>query len=102
MGIVRALIKKVNDNKNFIDELVAKRDSKIARRETIKAHIQKAIDNDEFISTREDMRLSVEQELHITAKNKEIGDIMKNDLKMKFKKVKPQAIHTNSEKNRVL
>ena len=101
-GIVEALAKKVRLNKKFIDELVAKRDEKTLRRKRIRDHIQQQIDNDVFIGSREDMRVSVEREISIDVKKTEIGDIMKNDLKMKFKKVKPMSVNANSEKNLVL
>ena len=33
---------------------------------------------------------------------REVGEVMKKDLGMKFKRVKPMSIHANSEKNLVL
>ena len=55
-GVVQALVNKARKKKDFIDELIAKRDEKQLRREVIQEYLEAAIQDRKFIGARHEVK----------------------------------------------
>ena len=58
-------------------------------------------ENYDFIDSADHVLKNLSKELSLKTNNQEIREVMKKDLVMSFKKVKPVALHTNSVNNLV-
>ena len=55
-----------------------------------------------FIDSSRSVRSALKENTGIEAKESEIREIMREDLGMRYRKVKPVSIHGNSDKNLIL
>jgi hypothetical protein len=100
--VVAQVIHKAKLKKGLLRELLNKRDEVVSRRLAILATTKSlnesrvVIDNVEMVSAR------VIRDHLIETTAKEVRSVMRDDLGMRFRKIKTVSLHSNSEKNLVL
>ena len=101
LRVVNKLVCKVQKNKKLLDELVDKRDLTERRRKTIAGVVSKMNELDTFVDSAKTVKKTIEETHKLQTTDGEIRSVMRKDLGMRFKKVIPVSIHTNSETNLV-
>ncbi len=71
-------------------------------RASIADHIQTLVDKNAFIESREQMQQELEKTLGVKVEIWKLGQIMREDLGLRYKKIKQISLHDNSVKNLVL
>ena len=100
--IVSQLVTKAQRNKAFMDELVAKRDGKLAQKEEIKQVVSELIDANHFIDSSDYVKAKLPLRDGKTTANRVICQVMTNELGMSYRKIKAVSMHANSEKSLIL
>ncbi len=93
---------KAKKNKEFLQELFEKRDAVANRRDIIQTHVEKLNGKREVIDSAAHVIKSLNYENHFKTSEQEVRDVMKQELGMRYKKIKTVSLHSNSEKNLVL
>ena len=93
---------KAKKNKKFLQELFEKRDVVANRREIIQSHVEELNGKREFIDSAAHVIKSVSKEHQIKTSEQEVRDVMKQELGMRYRKIKLVSLHSNLEKNLVL
>ena len=98
---VSQLVSKTKKNKKFISELLGNKEERENLSGSIGHIIEEMSRANTFIDSVAFVQKKLKEEHHIEAKEWVIKGVMKKDLDMKYKKVKPISIHANSPKNLV-
>ena len=96
------LYKTAMKNKNFMDEMLSMKESKETRQEQIKLTVTHLVESNTFIDSVDAVRYALPPNKQKCYRNWEIRHVMRNELRMSYKKVNAISIHANSDKNRVL
>ena len=100
--MVSRLAVQAERNKQFLDELLSRRDEKVAQREAVVKVVEKMVADDVFIDSAAFVHSRLPKEVKENIKPTAIREVMKVELGMSYKKVLPVAIKANSERNLVL
>ena len=84
------------------DEMIAKRDEKARERALIVEKISELNTEDKVISSIPSLSKYLKENFEIEKKPWELAKILKEDLGMQYRKIKPLSMNTNSERNLVL
>ena len=74
----------------------------MAHRGKIASGIQKMNDDNKIIDSVAMLSKTLQEEYGIEAKEKEIKSVLRDDLNMRYKKIREVSIYSNSERNLVL
>ena len=95
-------MKKVNNNPRVFEELIAKRDEKARERTLVGEKISELNRQDQVISSIPSLSKYLKEEFEMEKKPWELARILKEDLGMQYRRIKPLSTNTNSERNLVL
>ena len=101
-GTVCQLVTKAKKNKKFLSELLSLEDAASAYRQKITEVVEGLNQQHAFIDSASSVQKILLEEHQVKSKGWEVLDVMRQELDMRFKKVKPVSIHANSKKNLVL
>ena len=82
--------------------MIAKRDQIYNQRELVRNHVQYLNSRDTFIDSSEFVQKSLLETHQINVSKEKIKEVMKKDLGMKYRKIKPVSFHANSPQNIIL
>lgn len=97
-GLTSSLRKKPT----LLQELVNIRDSKVAERSKIAGLIQKMVDDHQVIDSVKEVIKIIDDQVSTQLKPPDVRKIMREDLGLRWKKVKEVSLHENSIRNLVL
>ena len=100
--MVWKLVNKAKTNKSFLSELMSNKDTEDALRMQIGMLIGGININDSIIDSVTSVNEQLLKDHDIKVKDWVVNDIMKKDLDMSFRKIKPVSAHANSDKNLIL
>ena len=96
------IVKKATGNRSFIAELMSKREETAVARSEIRNLVEDLNKQDVFIESVDQVRRLVKEKLDLEVNRRRIRLILRKDLKMRYKLVKPLSWMTNSHKNLIL
>ena len=99
---VSELVRKVRKNPELLHELREKKEEENIRRKEIVETIDTMNNNNQIISSIKELQEIFKNEKHMEVKQREMSAIIKNELRMSYRKIKEISKHSNSEKNLVL
>ena len=100
--MVSKLVKKVMKNPELFHEIIEKKKQQQSKRDEIADYITALNDAGQVIDSVKKLQHDLKEEKDMEVKYREMASIMKKDLGMRFKKIQPVSVRTNSEKNLVL
>lgn len=100
--MVCILLNKALKKPKLLEELISERDLKAGKRHQIQEFVTELNDNNTFIDSAAMVVQKMNEDTDAVVKQREVIDVMKNDMGMSFRKVKAVSIHCNSTKNLVL
>ena len=89
-------------NRGFLDDKIKAEDAKTARHQQIKDKMDSMLKEHTFIDSVAMVKEKLSEESSMSWKSWEIRHVMRHDMGMRYKKIKPVSIHANSPKNLVL
>ena len=101
-SVITKLIKKARSNAAFFEELMAKDDAKDRKKKEAMEVIKGMITNNVVIDSAEQVTGKLNRKLPHDYKRHQVRRIMKDDMGMRYRRIQVVALHTNSEKNRIL
>ncbi len=101
-GVIAQLIFKAKRHKGFLKELLMKRDEKQRRKEQIAGFVEGLNAERVVIDNAAQIVTDVGAQLGIETTEWEARSVMREELGMRFRKIKTVALHSNSERNLVL
>ena len=96
------IVKKATKNPKFIAELQSKRENAAVGRSMIRKLVEDLNQSDAFIDSIAQVQRLVKEQLDIQAKRRLVQQVMRKDLRMRYKIVKPLSWMANSQKNLIL
>ena len=93
---------KVRKKAKFLEELISSRDIKQERRELIFNTIQELNENNGYIDSVGSLVEKLRVDTNEIVRRHEVIEVLKKDLGMSFRKIRPLSVHANSDKNLVL
>ena len=100
--VVHRLVKKAQQRPKLIDELIAERDRVQMHRVRISAAVTQMNTSDEVIDSVAMATKHIREQHQLEATEREVASMMRDDLGMRYKKIKAASLHANSVKNLVL
>ena len=100
--IVAHLMAKAKKSEGFLRELLVMGDNAASRRSLIQEHVEELNTSRTVIDSVEQVLKSISQQHILDAKDTEVRAVMRDELGMRFRKIKIVSLHSNSEKNIVL
>jgi Trp operon repressor len=100
--VIAHLMMKAKKNKQFLHELLVERDEVANRRDVIQSHVEELNGKREVIDSAAHVIKSLTKEHMIKTTEQEVRDVMRQELGMRYRKIKQVSLHSNSEKNLVL
>ena len=100
--MVSQYVKKVKKDPDLLDQLVAQRGQKERRKESICEYICNLNNKGSVISSTRSLQNKLKEEKDMELKRNYLAQILKENVGMRYKKIKPITVNTNSEKNLVL
>ena len=100
--MVSQYVKKVKKDPDLLDQLVAQRGQKERRKESICEYICDLNNKGSVISSTRSLQSKLKEEKDMELKRNYLAQILKDNVGMRYKKIKPITVNTNSEKNLVL
>ena len=100
--MVSQYVKKVKKDPDLLDQLVAQRGQKERRKESICEYICDLNNKGSVISSTRSLQSKLKEEKDMELKRNYLAQILKENVGMRYKKIKPITVNTNSEKNLVL
>ena len=85
-----------------MEELISSRDIKQERRELIFNTIQELNENNGYIDSVGSLVEKLRVDTNEIVRRHEVIEVLKKDLGMSFRKIRPLSVHANSDKNLVL
>ena len=90
------LTNKVRKKSKFVEEMLSNQELKEEKRQLIKDTIEELNKEDGFIDSVGSLVQKLEEESDVIVKRQEVIDVMKKDLDMSFRKIRPTSLHANS------
>jgi len=101
-GVVFRLVRKAQKNRNFLEELVDVQRRREDKVELTKAVVQGLNENQEVIDSVAHVQKTIKSQHGQNLKPWQIRRVMKEELGMSYKKIKPVAWQANSTRNLIL
>ena len=83
-------------------EIMSRRDSAEAQREHIKKHVEIKNDFGCIIDSAKAVANDINVHDNMAVRERDVRSVMREELGMRFRKIKTVSLHSNSEKNLVL
>ena len=99
---VSRLVSKAKRKKEFYSELMATQTQVEERYSRIKEAVNTMVDNHIFLDSVDSIHQTMLSQHQVDVRKKDVHHVLKHDLEMSFRKVKPVSVHANSVKNLVL
>ena len=101
-SVVASLVHKVRKKKEYLWGIIDARDELDSTRETIKTTVESLNESRHLIDSVQGVVLKVNDITAAPVTEKLVRSVMKDELGMRFRKIKTVSLHSNSEKNIVL
>ena len=101
-GHVTCLQQKALKNNKFIAEMISERNAKEESRSKIRTAIEQMNHEDEFIDSVDRLRKMMAERHQIVAGDYIVRQVLRQDLKMSFRKVTPVSWTENSPKSKII
>ena len=93
---------KARRNPEFLKEILSKRESAETQREHIKKHVEVKNDFGCIIDSAKAVAEDINTQSSLAVTERDVRSVMREELGMRFRKIKTVSLHSNSEKNLVL
>ena len=93
---------KARRRPEFLKEIMSRRDSAEAQREHIKKHVEIKNDFGCIIDSAKAVANDINVQDNMAVTERDVRSVMREELGMRFRKIKTVSLHSNSEKNLVL
>ena len=93
---------KVKKNPNYIKELANKKYERDKNRQTVAKEVEEMLDQDLHISSLSMIKNHLKESKDIDVKDWLLKDIMREELDLRYKRIKEVSWQGNSDKNKIL
>ena len=93
---------KARRHPEFLKEIMSRHAAADAQREHIKKHVQVKNDFKSIIDSAKAVANDINAQDNMAVTERDVRSVMREELDMRFTKIKTVSLHSNSEKNLVL
>ena len=102
MSTISQLMKKAHKDRYFVRDLANKKQERERARERVAGAVQDMLDQDLHLSSVQSIREHLKEVKDIDVKDWILKDIMKNELELRYQRIKQLSWQGNSDKNKIL
>ena len=95
-------MKKVKAQPDLLREILNKREDRTSQLEAIKRVVEDKVECGQVIDSARSVAQDLEAHAIPSVKERDVRMVMREELGMRFRKIKTVSLHSNSEKNLVL